>query len=770
MSVIHVGTSTTLAAVPKADCSNSDVAYIWLESFQRKMVFDITATNATDVTNHPYYVRPNDYSTAGVWVEDVGADQPEAWSADQIITGKLTSTNWSTIVGSQLDLDAGTIKLGGSSSPAFSVNAAGVLTATGATISGTLTATSGTIGGFTLAATTLTAANLLLDAGNQRIKLGTGNDIISLDAADATYRLAIGHATYGSAPFRVTKAGVLIATGATVSGTITTSNITATGGTIGGFTISASEGLYSGSGSSRVQMKAGAGFWAGATAFSSAPFRVSAAGILVTTSGTVGGWTIGATSLTSTNIGLHNGTNAEILLGHATTYASAKIGFKNDGSGKLANNNLYWDTSGNLHINLDTTSSTNGIIFKGSNRFIHNYKAASTSGFNLFVGELSGNFTMSYNGYSTNASYNLGVGYQTLQSITHAGFSVAIGYQAGQYITTGNWNSLVGYRAGYGLSTGYSNVFVGHQAGEHCTTGHGNIGIGYNSCGADDGYQNTCIGEYAGQQLDEGNWNTIMGCYAGENADGCDSNVLIGNTAAENLTSGSYNVCVGSGAGRNLSTGATNIMLGRSAGYRQTDGVTSLQTPGTSIYIGYQTLGSSGTPANEIVIGATAVAQGSNTIMLGNSSITGLYCYDTSISSPSDKRIKKEIVGLFDSLNFINRLTPITYKRKNPLDWSSEIRLPEYTDREIVAKDKKTEMWFIKKEKVHKRPDEDERNLVGLIAQDVEQLMKEEGLDFDLVKTSPNGMKAIAYGNLVMPLIKAVQELTARIETLEGGS
>ena len=72
------------------------------------------------------------------------------------------------------------------------------------------------------------------------------------------------------------------------------------------------------------------------------------AGNITSTSGTIGGWTLGATSLTSTNIGLHSGASAEILLGHATTYASAKIGLKNDGSGKLASGNFLWDTSGNV--------------------------------------------------------------------------------------------------------------------------------------------------------------------------------------------------------------------------------------------------------------------------------------------------------------------------------------------------------------------------------------------------------------------------------------
>jgi hypothetical protein len=42
-----------------------------------------------------------------------------------ITTGKIRSNNWSTTLGSELDLNAGTIKLGGSTSPKFNVNANG---------------------------------------------------------------------------------------------------------------------------------------------------------------------------------------------------------------------------------------------------------------------------------------------------------------------------------------------------------------------------------------------------------------------------------------------------------------------------------------------------------------------------------------------------------------------------------------------------------------------------------------------------------------------
>lgn len=122
------------------------------------------------------------------------------------------------------------------------------------TFSGSITATSGAIGGWALATTTLSANNAVLDSAGQLL-LGTGNDLVVLSATDATYRIWIGNATAGSAAFRVTKAGVLSATGGSFSGAITS-----TSGTIAGFTIG-SQGLSAGSGTSAISLNPAAGIF-----------------------------------------------------------------------------------------------------------------------------------------------------------------------------------------------------------------------------------------------------------------------------------------------------------------------------------------------------------------------------------------------------------------------------------------------------------------------------------------------------------------------------
>jgi hypothetical protein len=82
--------------------------------------------------------------------------------------------------------------------------------------------------------------------------------------------------------------------------------VRASSGLIGGFTIDATEGLYAGTGATRVQMKPGAGFWSGATAFADAPFSVSPAGSLKALGVAEIGTNTGTYGSYSWNIGIKN--------------------------------------------------------------------------------------------------------------------------------------------------------------------------------------------------------------------------------------------------------------------------------------------------------------------------------------------------------------------------------------------------------------------------------------------------------------------------------
>jgi hypothetical protein len=57
--------------------------------------------------------------------------------------------------------------------------------------------------------------------------------------------------------------------------------------------------------------------------------------------------------------------------------------------------------------------------------------------------------------------------------------------------------------------------------------------------------------------------------------------------------------------------------------------------------------------------------------------------------------------------------------------------------------------------------EKDLKQCIGVIAQEVETVIPE------VVHTDADGMKSVAYGNLVGLLIESVKELTARVESLE---
>jgi hypothetical protein len=138
-------------------------------------------------------------------------------SGGKIRTGKIQSNNISgTDDGSAFSTEGMSIDLtgGGISAKNFRITAAG-----SAFFRGDISGASGTF------SDTVSGATII----GGTIAIGSSNSVFKAD----TNGIYLGNATFGSAPFRVTPAGVLTATNATISG-----NITATDGTFGGWRIS----------------------------------------------------------------------------------------------------------------------------------------------------------------------------------------------------------------------------------------------------------------------------------------------------------------------------------------------------------------------------------------------------------------------------------------------------------------------------------------------------------------------------------------------------
>ena len=99
------------------------------------------------------------------------------------------------------------------------------------------------------------------------------------------------------------------------------------------------------------------------------------------------------------------------------------------------------------------------------------------------------------------------------------------------------------------------------------------------------------------------------------------SNSAIGVNALQSNTTGSYNSAIGMSALQSNTTGYYNSAIGMSAGRYAADGSTANATGANSVYIGYDTRANASGDTNEIAIGYQAIGFGSNTAVLGNSSI-----------------------------------------------------------------------------------------------------------------------------------------------------
>lgn len=161
--------------------------------------------------------------------------------------------------------------------------------------------------------TTLTAAGWTIGATAIQDLAGVVGMSSAVTAGD-DIRFWAGDATPASAEFRVTEAGALTATSATITGAITATTISASVGTIGGFTLGANT-LSSGTDADYVAMSSAGtnAFWAGDLTFADAEFSVTAAGALKATSATLAGTlsaASGSVTVDANGVGVAGGTAA----------------------------------------------------------------------------------------------------------------------------------------------------------------------------------------------------------------------------------------------------------------------------------------------------------------------------------------------------------------------------------------------------------------------------------------------------------------------------
>ena len=178
----------------------------------------------------------------------------------------------------------------------------------------------------------------------------------------------------------------------------------------------------------------------------------------------------------------------------------------------------------------------------------------------------------------------------------------------------------------------------------------------------------------------------------------------------------------------------------------------------SNVLIGYNTSlhGTGGT--NQIAIGISMSALGNNNFGFGKASNIVYNDFDTdnAWTRSSDERLKKNITDQKLGLDFINDLRTVKYNWKP----SSEL---DATDSQLA----------------HLREKDEDGNIINhmnttatmhnFIAQEVKTALDKAGVsDFGGWKEDPYGVQQVSREMFVIPLVKAMQELSAKVTTLEA--
>ncbi|MEN9349724.1 MAG: hypothetical protein RL372_702 [Bacteroidota bacterium] len=303
-----------------------------------------------------------------------------------------------------------------------------------------------------------------------------------------------------------------------------------------------------------------------------APADGTNGGILNASNQTIGGPKYFLDNITISN-GIKLGTTggAQNLMYGGAVFAYGTPGANNTGIGSYALSSL---TNTGNEGNNNTAVGTNAIRQGGAANGSRNTAVGSSA--------LS-------NGSGT--SDNVAIGYYTLAAGISGGSNTAVGTYALQENTTANFNVGIGYETLKNTTTGGSNTAVGRGAMLSNTSGD----------------VNTAVGESALISNTNGRYNTSIGVQSQELNTTGQSNTAIGVAAIDRNTGGNNNAVLGAFAGRYIADGATyNTAIDN------------------SVLIGASAKPLANNANNEIVIGYNAVGNGSNTVTLGNTSITSV--------------------------------------------------------------------------------------------------------------------------------------------------
>jgi hypothetical protein len=298
------------------------------------------------------------------------------------------------------------------------------------------------------------------------------------------------------------------------------------------------------------------------------------------------------------------------------------------------------------------------------------------------------------------------------------------------------------------------SIAIGYQSAEQNTTGSHVIAIGYTAYdNADTENHNLAIGTSAlGGPVAGGEYNVAIGNYSLDALTSGDNNIAVGYNAGTGITTSNLNTIMGDAAAAQLTTGdGRNTVIGKDC---FNAGSSVLTTGSNNIALGERCKMSASNGTFQFVIGSNVTSAGSSTTTIG---------YDTteiatdhgsaSWAAVSDERYKKDITNSTAGLTFIDDLRPVTFKFKQKNELATDIY---GSDANSTDTDGYTD------EVAH-----------GFIAQEIKAVLDnhpeikagqeiwKQGTD------EKSNRQSVSHIGMIPMLVKAIQELSAKVKALE---
>jgi len=309
---------------------------------------------------------------------------------------------------------------------------------------------------------------------------------------------------------------------------------------------------------------------------------------------------------------------------------------------------------------------------------------------------------------SLSSCYNTAIGVNAGCCVSSGQQNTFVGHYAGRAVTTPYQNNALGFKALCAHTTGCRQIAIGACSMYNSTTGNASIGVGFKAI-TGNANCSVAIGAYAQAQ---GNRSVAIG-----------ANAIADNTNAVALGGGSW------------VTGDSSVAIGALAkafcdcsitiGFEAASNETNQITIGTfnNLY-----------PANSIVMGS-----------LGYNTVCNCVFADWTYVSDRNEKTNIQTLPYNFGLPLIKKLRPVKF------NWDVREKYVQKCGFEFGQKDGTLVQ---------------EKENYGLIAQELEQALKELNLRFDALKIKPTKYQ-LSSTDLLAPLVKSIQQLSSKLDIIK---